>query len=576
MTGRHPETGFIRSYMESQREQLEGQLVGEEAARYAAGSIESPTVFSEDIDWFFAGSEPAAWFQRLGSALLSWAYPLLPLESSLMPRPVTPEEVPRIYEAIFASSAEAKAPLIEFGPGLGLSKPQAPSEFDPEGCQVFRQIQIELESSQGEVLWEHILLQLSHAYGLTRPLATLYLMAFAYGGQPDIELGLAPRHTLNLREGQVVRGRRLTRELIPLLSWRSDLFSRRIVSLRFPKLEISWNDTLQYLSFLCQGLQETEEDSPDISIQERPLLDALSTLSRDTDRAGEVLETLGRTVPSPNCEELIAVLRNLSEVCAGGNFRRVYELCRGAYGDPQELLRCMDLLRRVLELGESQTDIVDMKTYLNDATVQGGHDQLSLDRRALLEEMSLAALLGGVHGWAAVRGQIRQYQDRYRRAYISHHDDYQRDASRIWVSLEDSRLKLHALSLLNSIVELGDPVGAALVERYIGLEHDTRRCGVNPREFPLHTDPRCAECQIALGDMPPGQELELFLRDLDRALAEQNRRLSLVLVERILEDRVDQRIEYFLKIVQASDLSALSHTLDAELALFIRELLRNP
>ena len=520
MAGRHPETAFIRSYMERQREQLEEKLVGEEAARYAGGSIESPTVFSEDIDWFFAGSEPAAWFQRLGSALLSWAYPVLPPESSLMPRALTPEEVPRIYKAIFASSPEAKAPLIEFGPGLGLSKPQAPSEFDPEGCQVFQQIRADLEGGRAEVLWGDILLKLAHASGLTRPLATLYLMAFAYWGQPDVELGLAPRHGLNLREGQAVRGRRLTPELIPLLPWRGDLFSRRIVSLRFPEPEISWNDALQYLSFVWQGLQETEEDSPDISIQERTLLDALGTLSRDTDRTREVLETLGGTVPSPNREELMSIFGNLSEVCAGRDFRRTYELCRAAYGDPQELLRCLDLLRKVLNLGEFVADIVDMKTYLDDATMQDGHDQLSLDRRALLEEMSLPALLGGVHGWAAVRGQIRQYQDRYRRAYISHHDDYQREASRIWVSLEDSRLKLHALSLLNSIVELGDPVGAELVDRYIGLEQDTRRCEVNPREIPLHTDPRCAECRIVLGDMPPGRELELFLRELDRALAE--------------------------------------------------------
>ena len=114
------------------------------------------------------------------------------------------------------------------------------------------------------------------------------------------------------------------------------------------------------------------------------------------------------------------------------------------------------------------------------------------------------------------------------------------------------------------------------MDRYIGLEQDTRRCEVNPREIPLHTDPRCAECRIVLGDMPPGRELELFLRELDRALAEQNRRLGVVVVERIREDRVDQRIENFIKIVQVSDLSALSNTLDAELALFIRELLRNP
>ena len=82
--------------------------------------------------------------------------------------------------------------------------------------------------------------------------------------------------------------------------------------------------------------------------------------------------------------------------------------------------------------------------------------------------------------------------------------------------------------------------------------------------------------RVALGEMPPIQELENFMRDVGRALGEQNRRLSRILVDRIIHDRVDQRLEAFLKTVQASDLSALSNTLNTELALFIRRLLSSP
>ena len=66
------------------------------------------------------------------------------------------------------------------------------------------------------------------------------------------------------------------------------------------------------------------------------------------------------------------------------------------------------------------------------------------------------------------------------------------------------------------------------------------------------------------------------MRDVGRALGEQNRRLSRMLVDRIIHDRVDQRLEAFLKTVQASDLSALSNTLNTELAMFIRKLLSSP
>jgi hypothetical protein len=56
-------------------------------------------------------------------------------------------------------------------------------------------------------------------------------------------------------------------------------------------------------------------------------------------------------------------------------------------------------------------------------------------------------------------------------------------------------------------------------------------------------------------------------------LEEKNRRLSNLLVERVLEDNNDQRLNDFIAIVQASDLSALSNTLNEDLLAIIRQLL---
>ena len=136
-------------------------------------------------------------------------------------------------------------------------------------------------------------------------------------------------------------------------------------------------------------------------------------------------------------------------------------------------------------------------------------------------------------------------------------------------------MKLHALALLNSIPELGEPVGTELEQEYLIIEERMGRCDINPQDIPLHSHPRCSRCHMALGETPPTQDLELFLAELDRALGEQNRRLSRVLVDRILHEGTDQRLENFLNIVQASDLSVLSNTLNDELAAFIRRLLRN-
>ena len=576
LTQRDQESDIIHSYLRRQQEELESQLASEEASRYSSGHIETPAVLSEGIEDLLAGPEPTVWCQKLGTALLSWAYPALPLDVSLLPRPLTPEDAPRIYEAIFAPNPEDRVPLGEFGPGLDLSKPHEPLTFEPEGCQVFQRIRAELENRQEELPWRDIHPMLAHAFGRTWPLATLYLLAFTYYGQPETELSLAQDHRLSFRDGRPIRGGRLTREFIPLLPWRDDPHGLEIVSLRFPRVEVSWNDALQYTSLLCQGLTEVEDDSSDAAKQEGELLEALRELAGGTVQAREVLETLGGVMPVPNRERLRSTLNRLTEVCAGGDFQSVYELARGSYGNPHELLQELDLVKRLLFLGESLDDIVGMRAYLDSMVIEGGYRQLAFDRTTLLEEMTLSVLLASAQGWATVRAHIREFQTRYRRAYSSHHSYYQREVSHLWAPLHSSRLKLRALDLLNSIPELGEPVGTELEQRYDILQQGIRLCDVNPWDIRLQRSSRCPNCQVALGERPAAQELELFLNDLDRSLGEQNRCLSYILVERILHDKIDQRLENFLKIVQASDLSALSNTLNSELVLFIRELVANP
>lgn len=581
LTQRDQESSPIRSYLERQREELEGRLASQEASRYVSGHIVSPAVLSESPDSLFAGPDPAAWFQRLASTLLTWAYPAIPLEESALPRPVEPEDVPRIYDGMMAATAEGRTALGEFGPGLGLSRLQARHEFDPEGCQVFQVIHAELDGHQGELVWGEIRSLLAHATGLTGPLASLFILAFIYHGRPAMELRLASGHGLTFRDGRPVWGTRLTREFLSLLSWQGDSKSGNdawgdvLLGLRLHRRDVSWNEALQYTSLLCQGLTEADDGSDEVSKQERELLDALHELAADVGQARELLKALSGAVPGSNVDEPDMALQRLLEPCKGRDFLEVHQAVQRAYTNPQELLQGLDLLRRMLYLRESSEDIVSTRGYLDGAEAVSGYDQLSVDRAALLEEMSVAVLLDASHRWPAVRERVREFQVRYRRAYAQHHESYQSLSARLWASLEDVRQKLDALSLLNSLDDLGRPVGTDLGQRYIAYEQEVRVCEVNTGDLSLDLNPKCERCQVALGQMPHAQEQESFFRDVDRALGEQNRRLSRVLVERVLHQRVDQRLEDFLKIVSASDLSALSNVLNQELTLFIRQLIRD-
>lgn len=68
----------------------------------------------------------------------------------------------------------------------------------------------------------------------------------------------------------------------------------------------------------------------------------------------------------------------------------------------------------------------------------------------------------------------------------------------------------------------------------------------------------------------PMDRLARLTAAVDMDLGSKNRQLSTLLVERILQGKQDERLDDLLKIVQASDLSALSNTINVELVGFIQ------
>jgi len=79
---------------------------------------------------------------------------------------------------------------------------------------------------------------------------------------------------------------------------------------------------------------------------------------------------------------------------------------------------------------------------------------------------------------------------------------------------------------------------------------------------------------LVLTDDPPQEEVKRFLQRLRQALKEQQRRLSSEAMRQIMAQSGQRRIDRFIKVVQASELSPLVNLLDDELADFLRQLLQ--
>ena len=157
--------------------------------------------------------------------------------------------------------------------------------------------------------------------------------------------------------------------------------------------------------------------------------------------------------------------------------------------------------------------------------------------------------------------------------YRAHHERVHGELPAYARELESARLKVAALGLLNTLTELGEQIGTGLEQSLAGLGAAPVPCTVLGSNLNLEGNPWCDVCGLKLDQSLPIAELARLTVPIEVDLGTKNQRLSRLLVERILLGRKDERLEDFISIVQASDLSALSNTLDPELVAFIRTML---
>ena len=169
--------------------------------------------------------------------------------------------------------------------------------------------------------------------------------------------------------------------------------------------------------------------------------------------------------------------------------------------------------------------------------------------------------------------QVSRFKSDYAAVYRSHHQVVHQSLPSYQLELDGAKRKMGAHGLLNTLAELGEPTGNDLSQPLESLERGPAFCSAPPSDLDLETAAVCPRCSLSLEWSIPSQELARLDASIESVLGEKNRRLSSILVERILHGTAGQRLGDFLTIVQASDLSALSNTLNAELLDLLRELL---
>jgi hypothetical protein len=273
----------------------------------------------------------------------------------------------------------------------------------------------------------------------------------------------------------------------------------------------------------------------------------------------------------PRIAGALESLASLSEATTTATFAEAASrLC----SSPSDLAEDIYLCRALTENPNEARKAARMRRFLMEAVVPDSEPELAIDRTLALEELSFATLVAEPHRWAAMRAAFERFRHRYQSVYLKHHHRYWEASLTLHAQLMDLVSHVQALRRLNTLRELGLPLGEEALAEYEQLPQSIGACLLSAS---LEHEPgqaaRCAACGISMNDEPPWEDVQRMRRRLERAINQQLQRLSSKAVSQILAVSGEARVDQFVQLVQASQARSLADVLDDELLGFLRRLL---
>ena len=563
----------VRSWLDAQKSRIHSDLVATHLKLYQSGQLLTAANLGISLrDAFGQGGSNDNRFAYIVERLLANAYPSLPLNADALRSPLRTADVGKLFDGYFnknARTADVTA-TRSYGLALGLSHPDAPQRFAPQSPPVFDLIEEMLAAGQGGDLpaWK-IYESLSRPpYGLPYALIQLYLAAFVRGRSPRMDLLLKPRHNLHLRNGLPVPRERLTAGNISEWEWKPG--SEDKFDALTPGIGPGWNETLHYAQQIRPDLRQST-DQADIDQQLRRLSAALQDLKNDLSTLQRNLENLAAALSAHIPSETQGILQNLAAL-AGGDFETqadFYERAAELFAAPETLRDAMQSYTRLRSVGDSASEIMRVKGYLDQAALDSAAADLGRARQNLLAELHMERLIADPGAWDGLRAEFRRFQERYRNEYQKRHRDYYRQLGELRARLQDAAGQVQALELFNSIQGLGRPSGADLPGRRQALLEQPPICPLEVAAVSVENSPSCENCRLSLTAQPPAADVEHLLDDLQGALEEKRRQLANETVGKIVREGGRPELEAWFAAVQEANLAGVVTSLDPEFAAII-------
>jgi len=574
----------VRGWIRSRRPEIIRELLSKQQSAYRAGRIVTKKNLSLDAKTIFVAATSEARLGQIATALLADAYKP-PLNSSTFKTTLKANDAGKIFAGLLqGDNAPANRSAAEnFAVGLELAKKDNPRKFDPEDCRVFELIRSQLEKAQGDLSTWKVYTELGKdPHGVTTQLITLYILAFVRHGHAGpvnnrgVELRLKPEHGVVLKSGSKPPQGKLTAATVTEIEWKAGL-DRYFETLTY-STEVSWTEVLPFARKLDSDLKATA-DPVQVREQNQRLTKRLGELSEGVTRTQKNMELLAARLGDKVETEQGALLTRLNGIATDNSSYVSFDqrLHDAGYADAKVFENDLQTFRRIETLSNDAVEVLDAKSYLENLELPADADKdLIGDRLSILGQVQFRSLSANPSLWASIKEQFDQFKARYRSAYQIHHRNYYTKVAELADQLERAARELDALQRLNSIAELGEPVGEGLAMQRKELLARLQSCTITDVNMvKVEAAPTCETCHLKLTDRAPIANVDTFLKMERKALEEQLRRLSAAAIRQILTEGGGNRVEKFIRVLEASDLSALANVLDDDLAEFIRTLLRH-
>jgi len=286
-----------------------------------------------------------------------------------------------------------------------------------------------------------------------------------------------------------------------------------------------------------------------------------------------LLEASGNTHFGRDGAEAEAAITNVRELTSAATPQELLACAERLYPNKQALMGEIYLLRCFQQSPDEATELLAMRRFLSQALVPPEWEELAADRSLLAEELTFVALATEPQRFPLARAALEHFRRRYTCAYGEQHTRHWTEMARLHAALLDEHTHADALRGLNTLAELGPPMGVGAIAAFEELLAKSSGCPLGAGvEDAAAAEGGCPACHLTLDQVPPTVSAQEVIARIERACDKQVARLTSHAVHLIIRGRGDTRLQQLLPVLQGRG-AALCDIMDDEVLGFLRSVL---